>query len=45
MADDADEVTSIQIRKSTWRRLNNRKQGPNDTFDDVVNRLLDDTSN
>lgn len=43
MADDGDEVTSIQIKKSTWSRLNSRKEAPSDTFDDVVNRLLDET--
>ena len=42
MADDDDEITSIQITKGTWRELNGRKQGPNDTFDDVVTRLLND---
>jgi len=39
----ADEVTSIQVSKETWKRLNGRKEGPNDTFDDVLQRLLDDT--
>jgi len=41
MADD--EITSIQISRETWKRLNSRKEGPNDTFDDVVERLLDET--
>lgn len=39
----ADDVTSIQITKETWTRLNARKMGPNETFDDVVQRLLDET--
>lgn len=40
---DEDEVTSIQITRETWARLNARKTGPNQTFDDVVQRLLDET--
>jgi len=38
-----DEITSIQISRDTWKRLNSRKEGPDDTFDDVVERLLDKT--
>lgn len=39
---DESENTSIQIKKDTWKRLNMRKE-PGDTFDDLVNRLLDAT--
>lgn len=39
---NSDKKTSIQIETTTWKRLNMRKE-PGDTFDDVVNRLLDDT--
>lgn len=39
----ADDITSIQVSRDTWRRLNARKQGPDDTFDDVIQRLLDKT--
>lgn len=39
----ADESTTIQISRETWRRLNGRKKGPNETFDDVLERLLDET--
>lgn len=39
----AEETTTIQISQETWRRLNGRKEGPNDTFDDVLQRLLDET--
>lgn len=36
-----DDITSIQINTDTWSRLNMQKQSPSDSFDDVVNRLLD----
>lgn len=36
----SDDVTSIQVRNETWQELNSRKQ-PGDTFDDVIQRLLD----
>jgi predicted CopG family antitoxin len=39
----ADETTTIQISMDNWRRLNNRKQGPSDSFDDVLSRLLNET--
>jgi len=39
----SDETTTIQVSMDTWRRLNGRKQGPNETFDDVLQRLLDAT--
>jgi len=39
----ADDSTTIQVSMETWRRLNGRKQGPNETFDDVLERLLDET--
>lgn len=37
------DSTTIQVSMDTWQRLNSRKQGPNDTFDDVLQRLLDST--
>lgn len=39
----SDGTTTIQVSMDTWRRLNARKQGPNETFDDVLQRLLDAT--
>lgn len=39
----ADETTTIQISVGTWQRLNQRKKGPDETFDDVLQRLLDET--
>lgn len=33
------DVTSIEIKKSTWRTLN-RQKDPGDSFDDVIQRLL-----
>lgn len=35
------EVTSAQIKKNTWARLNRLKE-PGDSMDDVINRLLDE---
>jgi predicted CopG family antitoxin len=34
------DITTIQITTETWRDLNQRKE-PGDTFDDVIQRLLD----
>ena len=34
-----EEVTSIEVKKSTWKTLNGLKE-PGDSFDDVVQRLL-----
>ena len=33
------EVTTIELKRSTWKALNQRKE-PGDTFDDVVRELL-----
>lgn len=38
---DMSESTTIQINKETWRRLNSQKD-PGDSFDDVIERLLDE---
>lgn len=38
----ADDVTSIQVSRETWKDLNARKEGPDDTFDDVIQRLIDE---
>lgn len=35
------DTTTIEIRRDTWQELNRRKEGPGDTFDDVVTRLLE----
>jgi len=35
-----DEDPKVRISEDNWRRLNAMKR-PGDTFDDVVNRLLD----
>lgn len=34
------DTTTIKISRETWRELNRRKRGPEETFDDVVQRLL-----
>jgi len=36
------ETTTIQINVDVWQRLNSRKQ-PGDSFNDVLDRLLDDS--
>jgi predicted CopG family antitoxin len=38
-----EERTNISLRHSTWTRLNSLKQ-PGDSFDDVINRLIDESS-
>jgi predicted CopG family antitoxin len=35
------EKTTIQISTETWRELNLRKESPSDTFDAVIQRLLE----
>jgi predicted CopG family antitoxin len=35
------EDTSIRIKVDTWRRLRSRK-GPGESFDDVINEILDE---
>lgn len=35
------EKTNIEIYRDTWRRLNSLKEGPGDSFDDVINRLIE----
>lgn len=32
--------TTVRVKRSTWTRLNHRRQ-PGDSFDDVIARLLD----
>lgn len=39
MGSDRD-VTSIEIKSQTWKELNQLKE-PGDTFDDVIQRLLE----
>lgn len=33
------QTVNIRIKRDTWRQLHNRKN-PNDSFDDVIQRLL-----
>jgi predicted CopG family antitoxin len=35
------EKTNIEVYRETWRRLNLLKEKPGDSFDDVINRLID----
>jgi len=35
------DTTTIQVNSETWQRLNRRK-GPGDTFDDVIQELLNE---
>jgi predicted CopG family antitoxin len=36
------EKTNIEVYQETWRRLNLLKESPGDSFDDVINRLIDE---
>ena len=38
----ADETTTLQVTKETWKELNLRKE-PGETFDDVIQRLLEES--
>jgi len=40
MADD-NEKTNLEVYRNTWSRLNHLKERPGETFDDVINRLID----
>lgn len=42
MTDDAAEKTNVEVSRATWKRLNGLKQAPGDSFDDVINRLIDE---
>jgi len=33
--------TTITIRKKTWKKLSSEKEDPSDTFDMIINSLLD----
>jgi len=35
------EKTNVEVYRETWRRLNMLKEEPGDSFDDVINRLID----
>lgn len=37
----SDEKTAVNVTERTWRRLNARKR-PGESFDDVVDRLLEE---
>ena len=36
-----EEYTTISIKKNTWKRLNQRKAYPSQTFDIIINNALD----
>jgi predicted CopG family antitoxin len=36
------EKTNIEVYRETWQRLNHLKERPGDSFDDVINRLIDE---
>lgn len=36
------EKTNIEVTLRTWQDLNRRKRGPGESFDDVIQRLLND---
>jgi predicted CopG family antitoxin len=35
------DVTTIEVSTETWKELNQRKE-PGDSFDDVIQRMLDE---
>jgi len=37
----SDDSVNIRIKEETWRELHSRK-GPGDSFDDVIQRILDE---
>lgn len=37
----ADDRTSVEVHRDTWKRLMMRKE-PGDTFNDVISDLLDE---
>lgn len=40
MADGEDQDKMVRVKQDTWERLFYRK-GPGDSYDDVINDLLD----
>ena len=38
-----DDTTTIRIKKETWKRLNQMKDEPGKTWDDVLKELLEET--
>jgi len=38
-----DESTTMKVKRDTWKQLNKQKE-PGDTFDDVIGRLIEQTS-
>ena len=38
---DGTDDTSIRLKISTWKRLSERKDRPDKSFDDVINEVLD----
>jgi len=34
------DITTIKVSRETWARLNRRKTGPGESFDDIVGDLL-----
>lgn len=41
MAPADREKTNVEVYRETWQKLNELKQGPGDSFDDVINRLIE----
>lgn len=36
-----NDVTTVKVKKGTWRKLNRLKE-PGDSFDDVIAKLLEE---
>jgi predicted CopG family antitoxin len=37
-----NDITTISVKKETWQKLHSEKESPGDSFNDVVERLLDE---
>ncbi|WP_080508259.1 antitoxin VapB family protein [Haloparvum sedimenti] len=40
----AEDTTTVTVSKETWKQLHLRK-GPGDSFDDVIQELLEESEN
>jgi len=40
MGTNENDVTTVKVKKETWKQLNKRKE-PGDTFDDVISNLIE----
>ena len=43
MGEDGEDDTSVRVKTETWKRLDELKDSPGKSFDDVINELLDES--